>query len=348
MGCNAVMGFEPGESLPTSSGGEGGAGLTGTAGAGAAGGTSAGGSAGQGGAGAALPEPRSCDAGLPGAGLDCGAEENDDCCATSEVPGGTYIRAKQFCEGLGIPTDRDATVSPFRLDKYEVTVGRFRAFVAAYDDTEPAEGYGAHERIADSGWRSEWPHPTKADVLADAHCTDTHWTDTPEDGERMPMNCVSWYTAFLFCAWDHGRLPTEAEWNFAAAAGDQHRLYPWGSADPDDTLVVYTCEGCPEVSPEPVGSRPLGAGHWGHLDLAGNLAEWNLDVSMIGIAGFGYCGMLFPCVDCAVLAGNEDRVRRGGHFAEWFAIRADVRRGDLATGASRTNGIRCARPSSLP
>src|SRR6185503_5212427 len=100
------------------------------------------------------------------------------------------------------------------------------------------------------------------------------------------MNCVSWFEAFAFCAWDGGRLPTETEWNYAAAGGNEQRVYPWG-ANIDLTKASYDCAGdgsgtgtpnCMFSDMLPVGSRsPQGDGKWGQADLAGNVWEWTLD-----------------------------------------------------------------------
>jgi formylglycine-generating enzyme required for sulfatase activity len=105
-------------------------------------------------------------------------------------------------------------------------------------------------------------------------CNASHqtWTDTAGAGDNYPINCVSWYEAFAFCIWDGGRLPTEAEWEYAAAGGSENRLYPWGSEPPDETRASYLC--LPFVS---VGSKSAGAGRWGHLDLAGSMWEWTFD-----------------------------------------------------------------------
>jgi len=99
------------------------------------------------------------------------------------------------------------------------------------------------------------------------------------------MNCIDWYVSLAFCIWDGGRLPTEAEWNYAAAAGSEQRQYPWGATVPtaDASLAVYNCyfnstgicSGVSQIAP--VGSVTAGNGKWGQSDLAGNVYEWTLD-----------------------------------------------------------------------
>src|SRR5689334_21712444 len=91
-------------------------------------------------------------AGLP---ATCGPSGNEDCCESLLVPGGTFARSYDGVDYL----DRSypATVSDFYLDKYEITVGRFRAFVNAGMGTQaspPADGAGAHPKIPGSGWSS--------------------------------------------------------------------------------------------------------------------------------------------------------------------------------------------------
>jgi formylglycine-generating enzyme required for sulfatase activity len=237
------------------------------------------------------------------------------------IPGGTYYRSYN---GVDF-TDKSypATVGDFYLDKYEVTVDRFRQFVNAGMGTQanpPAAAAGAHPLIASSGWDSTWNTKLPADTAslkAAMICDSVYypgsetWTDTAGTNESLPMNCLDWYTAFAFCAWDGGRLPTEAEWDYAASGGSEQRYYPWSSPPTsttiDDSYAVYCGDSCD--GPQNVGSRsPKGDGKWGQSDLAGNLGEWTLDADL---------GPTYPtpCDNCAALiTDNSMQQVRSGNF----------------------------------
>ncbi|WP_437626737.1 formylglycine-generating enzyme family protein [Sorangium sp. So ce1151] len=243
-----------------------------------------------------------------------------------------------------------ATVDDFEMDRFEVTVGRFRKFVAAYSG-RPAAGAGAHPRIEGSGWNPAWGEalPDTAPLPRDRFtCTGTlsTWTDSPGANENLPINCVRWPIAFAFCAWDGSRLPTEAEWNYAAAGGSEQRQYPW-STPPSSTMIdpsyaAYAClvngmtSTCEFDDMLPVGARsPRGDGRWGHADLAGNMAEWALDT---------FLAYTNPCVDCAQLAPAPDRVSRGGGWNEDSSSQRTSNRGHHPQGDySRVTGLRCVR-----
>lgn len=292
------------------------------------------------------------------AGLEaiCGPLSDEDCCASPLVPGGSFTRLDNRD-----PTDtpHDATVSSFLLDRFEVTVGRFRRFVEAYPESKPAAGAGAHPAAPGaSGWSPAWDALLPADrsSLIDQVTTTCDvnyggqgyptYTDDPA-GAELPMNCLSWFVAFAFCAWDGGRLPTEAEWGHAAAGGDEQRVYPWGDQAPDAGHAVYDCMGDGSASADcapsdivPVGSRsPVGDGRWGQADLSGSVFDWVLDVD----APYGDD----PCVDCMAIDGTSSRIVRGG---AWFELNdggrllmVDGRNAHGFADVLPDLGVRCAR-----
>jgi formylglycine-generating enzyme required for sulfatase activity len=245
------------------------------------------------------------------------------------------------------------------MDLYEVTVGRFRAFLDSgrgTSSTAPAAGEGAHPLIAGSGWKAAWGSylvANTAALRAGLVCSPTlsAWTDTPGGNELRPINCVTWFEAFAFCAWDGGRLPTEAEWNFAAAGGAEQRVFPWSSPPTATSLTpshasywengTDQCmgDGVPGCTVEDlvfVGSKA--PGRYGHDSLAGNVWEWVLDVyaNPYGIS---------PCNDCAALGTDTaNRVMRGGSFfGNQSTLYASTRNPGGPTQRFYTAGIRCAR-----
>lgn len=308
-----------------------------------------------------LPPPPSCQ--VPAAGTTtCGAS-GESCCTSLGVPGGTYART--YTNGGAGPTGLadPATVSSFRLDKYDVTVGRFRQFVRAWNHGAgytPAPGSGKHTHLnggqglvntAEAGtYETGWV-ATDNEVLApidtNLACDPDYatWTSEPGNRETLPINCSNWWEAYAFCIWDGGFLPSEAEWEYAAAGGSQQREYPWGTAAPGKTnqFAIYDCNypsgssACTGVSNiAPVGSATSGTGALGHLDLAGNLWQWNLDWS----------AQYADCTDCAALTGDSTRVLRGGNFSVYGGVSyllPAIRNDDIPSDRSYDVGFRCAR-----
>src|ERR1041384_1527074 len=92
--------------------------------------------------------------------MTCGVSGKESCCDSPQVDGETYDRSYDVAgDGNSGNMNFPATISSFRLDKYEVTVGRFRAFVQANMGTQanpPQAGAGAHTNIAGSGWDPSW------------------------------------------------------------------------------------------------------------------------------------------------------------------------------------------------
>jgi formylglycine-generating enzyme required for sulfatase activity len=239
----------------------------------------------------------------------CGPQKNEACCATADgVKGGDFLR------------DNDAghaTVLDFKLDRFEVTVGRFRKFVESYPEDRPRAGDGVNPHVTGSGWRSEWDASLPVDRAAlesklGCNADFRTWSSTPEGKEQHAINCVNWYVAFAFCAWDGGRLPTEVEWNYAAAGGNEQLLYPWGAAEPDASYAVFNCgvddATCNAGYILDVGARsPLGDGRWKQADLAGGMYEWTLD---------WFTTYPATCSSCANVDGpGAGRAARGG---DWY------------------------------
>jgi sulfatase modifying factor 1 len=324
--------------------------------------------------------PASC-ALQQGLGLSSCGPLHENCCTSILVPGGSFYRSYDgvSCPGgeasalppdLGCYTSATdpATVSDFRLDKFKVTAARFQNFMEAVDGGwRPTPGAGIHTHIAqglgvsdglaggqhEQGWQAEW----NADLTSDTNGAWDRYVsfnsaglpDAPTSGDR-PVGSVTWTQAYAFCIWDGGFLPTEAEWNYAAAGGAQQRVYPWSNPPTSTTIdcahAAFQNDGTVACAPTddvlPVGSRsPLGDGRWGHVDLAGNRAEWTLD---------WLDHYESPCVDCARLqpppldagvTGASQRVVRG----EYVDILLTSYRGsDEETGTyDSLVGFRCAR-----
>jgi formylglycine-generating enzyme len=282
------------------------------------------------------------DSALSCAALSKTACQGESCCTKLQVPG---------CTGCDA-TDGKYTVSPLELDKYEVTVGRFRAFVDAYTGP-PASGTGAHPKVAGSGWLADWNGnmPTDSTALASAmefrECkllTVRTWTNEPGANEQKPANCLTWYEAFAFCAWDGGFLPTELDWQAAATGGGENRMYAWAGTTLDIEHALYGACGngvsasCDLSSILEVGSKPAGAGKWGHLDLIGSVWEWILDSP-----NDSKLPPVQPCNDCASLGVSNYRSIRGGSWPEDASYQSSTRRvSDPADSSWYNVGIRCA------
>ena len=141
------------------------------------------------------------------------------------------------------------------IDTTEVTVESFAAFKAA-------GGYQDQALWSEKGWA--WLQ-TKTG------------TDLPEVCTALPLKpdwpqvCVTWYEAEAYAHWRGGRLPTEAEWEFAAR-GPESSVYPWGNEY--DAKKANLDGG---TGPVAVGSYPAGASWVGAQDMAGNAMEWVAD-----------------------------------------------------------------------
>lgn len=179
---------------------------------------------------------------------------------TSEVDGmvSLYIPAGTFEMGMTSGNPDAAPVHTVRLNDYwfdstEVTNAMFANFLTAQGNQQ------------DGG--TDWLNPNEA--LVQVFEKDGTW-QVKAGFEDHPIVGVSWFGAKAYCEWVGRRLPTEAEWEYAARGADSRR-FPWGNDDLSCALARYGGCGKGAVA---VGGFPEGASPFGVLDMAGNVAEW--------------------------------------------------------------------------
>ncbi len=214
---------------------------------------------------------------------------------------------------------RRVAVSPFDLDRVEVTVAKY----AEWLNTMPLLVQNAVPNIGMSP-------------------TTRRFTVQP-GREQLAVTGIPWTSAHAYCQAHRKRLPTEAEWELAAR-GPLRRMFPWGNTLPTCEDVVFAripgrdCEASGAPEPAPVGSAPLDVTPEGVHDLAGSVSEWTEDAARERPICAG------PCVDPRIEGGaDERRVVRGGNWAAWLgSIRGATRLEVDPAVAKTTIGFRCA------
>jgi sulfatase modifying factor 1 len=178
------------------------------------------------------------------------------------------------------------TLSPFAIDRTEVSVG-------------------AYDKCVQSGacLRAQFP-------LGDVHF----------DHPNFPVTFVSWENARVYCAFVGGRLPTEAEWEFAAR-GENRRIFPWGNVyNPHlanhgalfGSQTTDATDGYELLAP--VDAFFDGATPEGVLQMAGNVSEWVFDFFASDLSGFGYAGN--PVTNPKGPPTGLAHLVRGGSYAQ--------------------------------
>lgn len=275
------------------------------------------------------------------------------------LPGGEFAMGNHFDDGY--PDDGEGpvhavTVSPFLIDPCAVTNARFQQFITETGYVTEAERFGwsfvfdgllpekmriGKQRVAAAPWwcrvdGASWQFPEgpQSDVAG---------------REEHPVIHVSWNDAQAFCQWSGTRLPTEAEWEFAARGGAEGQHYPWGNElNPRGKHLMNVWQGkFPEkntradghMGTAPVRSFPPNG--YGLFNMTGNVWEW--------------CGDWFaqdayttnPPVDPRGPEDGHSRITRGGsylcHRSYCNRYRVDSRSANEPDSSTGNTGFRCAR-----
>jgi iron(II)-dependent oxidoreductase len=153
--------------------------------------------------------------------------------------------------------------------------------------------------------------------------------------QRHPINCVDWNQANQYAKFKGARLPSEAEYEYAATSGGKNQKYPWGNDDATSDKAVMSGD-----STMPVCSKPAGNTSQGLCDMVGNVWELVEDVYQSSYVGAPTDGSAFE-------GAGSLRVVRGGSFFSSFAgyLRADRRSGVDPGNRDGDIGFRLARSS---
>jgi len=214
-------------------------------------------------------------------------------------------------------------ISSFYIDQYEVTNAEFKEFI----DKNP-----------------EWQKGNVPDSLHNGHYLE-HWdgNNYPAGEEYYPVYNVSWYAAVAYSQWQNKRLPTEAEWEYAAGCKGKFKNYPWGDSKPDNSKCNYNNQLGKAIE---VGSYP--PNNIGIYDMSGNVWEYTLDEwsatyyknspdnNPLNGAKYFTKETLF--------AIKSRRVIRGGSWGgSELNLRISFRDSHPVTGAANHVGFRCVK-----
>jgi len=234
------------------------------------------------------------------------------------IPGGTYRMGSTAGKAREKPA-HTVRVSSFYLGKSEVTVAQYRACVSAGKCSAAHVNDGTCYVFQGGSWKKGTLPPSF-------------------QGDHQPVVCVDWTQARKYCSWAGGRLPSEAEWEYAARSGGHGRQYPWGDEEATCGRAVMNDGGygCGKNQTWPVCRKTAGNTVQGLCDMAGNVWEWAEDCWHKDYSGA-------PSDGTAWTASCKRRVLRGGSWSDDATyLRAAARFGFTPAYRCYIIGFRCA------
>ncbi len=257
-----------------------------------------------------------------------------------------YVPSGSFLMG-STQADIDAT-----LETCQRNSGSGKCLRVWFENESPE-----HLVTLDAFWidRTEVTKAQYRQCVESGHCADVQCAagfDPKRDDQ--PASCVDWSHAQTYCDWAGARLPTEAEWEYAAR-GPEGNIYPWGDAF-DPTRLNYCDANCTYEwrdpgyddgynRPAPVGSFESGASWCGALDMAGNAWEWVADWYDADYYGRS------PVHNPQGPDSGKAHVMRGGSCYYFASYLRSARRTMMfpSSGVSNNSGgFRCAASSVVP
>ena len=227
-------------------------------------------------------------------------------------------------------------VDAFYMDKYEVTNAQYKAFVDANPPWQKDKiKYKIDERVHWWGYLDSWDG-----------------NNYPAGKADHPVVSVNWYAAVAYAQWAGKRLPTEAEWEYAARGGLAGKKYPWG-----DTITLANANYWLDDLGGTSAVGQYAANGYGLYDMAGNVWEWCLDKYDPNFYTFyteshNSRNPISGAVTIEVLLDNfasvrtlSRRVLRGGDWGHGATyLRVACRTESSPVSFAGNYGFRCVRP----
>lgn len=238
------------------------------------------------------------------------------------IQGGTFMMGSAgSSDVIGSERERpqhEVTIQSFKMLKSHVTVAQYR-------------------RCVDSGVCSE-PY-----VQIDPYDTYGRFNWVAPGRENHPVNSVNWYQAREFAEWIGGRLPSEAEWEYAARNRGQDVTWPWGNEEAGCEYLVENFDdvmgvSCGIAGTMEVCSKPLGSTVQGLCDMAGSVREWIEDD-----AHYNYYGAPIDGSAWVDEPRASSRVDRGGAWNFALNLNRSAYRGASRPDETNDMGFRAAR-----